>query len=333
MSAPHADPIIAGYMARLKEALSALPAGRRDEIMAQIHEHITEARAALTEETDADVLDLLDRIGNPADIAEEARERLGLPHRGPGPLEIGALLLIGLSGLILPIPPVGWVVGVALVWLSPCWSARQKRRGAYLPLVIGLAVGLLAVLTGPLTHSHNIPLILAAAILLPVASAVYLVLRLGRRLRPIAWTGLALVTAIVLLGPMTMLLPTRTYAFVGSAGPPGRPEFSLAATHCGGFYGTTEYGLGMAGRVSTSVGVCFDGNQVRKTWGPDCYANYGPIARIDVTPCTVEARGDGSLLITSQSTATSNLGGPFQFRSVGIGWVVTPDEVVHQPPG
>lgn len=120
MSAPHADPIIAGYMARLKEALSTLPAGGRDEIMAEIQEHITQARAGLSEETDVDVLDLLDRIGNPADIAEEAQERLGVPERGPealersggpergpGPLEIGALLVTGLSGLILPLPPVG----------------------------------------------------------------------------------------------------------------------------------------------------------------------------------------------------------------------------------
>ncbi len=309
-----------------------LPTGRRDEITADIREHITEARAGLAEETDADVLDLLDRVGHPADIAKEARERLGVPERGPGPLELGALLLIGLSGLIFPIPPVGWVVGVALVWRSPCWSAREKRRGAYLPLVTGLAVGLLAVLTGPLSHSANVTPILAAAVLLPLASAVYLALRLGRRLAPITWTGLALVAAIVLLGPVTMLLPTRTYAFVGSAGPPGRPEFSLAATHCGGFYGTTEYGLGMAGRVSTSVGVCFDGTQVRKTWGPDCYANYGPIARIDVMPCTVEPLGNGSLLVTSQSRATSNIAS-VPFRSVGIGWVITPDGLVHQPPG
>lgn len=345
MSAPHADPIIAGYMARLKEALSTLPAGGRDEIMAEIQEHITQARAGLSEETDVDVLDLLDRVGNPADIAEEAQERLGVPERGPealersggpergpGPLEIGALLVTGLSGLILPLPPVGWVVGVALVWLSPCWSGREKRLGAYLPLVAGLAVGLLAILTGPLTHSANVMPILTAAIILPLASAVYLALRLGRRLRPIAWTGLALVSAIVLLGPVTMLLPTRTYAFVGSEGPPGRPETSLAATHCGGFYGTTEYGLGMDGRVLTSVGVCFDGTHVRKTWGPDCYANYGPIARIDVMPCTVETLGNGSLLITSQSRATSNIAS-FPFQSVGIGWVITPDGVVHQPPG
>lgn len=201
MSAPHADQIIAGYLARLKDALSALPTRRRDEIMAEIEDHITEARAGLAGETDADLLGILARLGHPADIAEEARARFGLPDRGPGPLEIAALLLIGLSGVVFPIPPAGWVTGVVLVWLSPCWTLHEKRRGAYLPLVIGLAVSLLAVLTGPLTRSGNFPLILAATTLLPLVSAVYLALHLGRRLRPIAWMGLALVAAIVMLAP------------------------------------------------------------------------------------------------------------------------------------
>ena len=127
MSAPHADQIIAGYLARLKEALSALPARRRDEIMAEIEDHITQARAGVAGETDADLLGILDRVGHPADIAEEARARLGLPERGPGPLEIAALLLIGLSGVVFPIPPAGWVTGVVLVWLSPCWTSHEKH--------------------------------------------------------------------------------------------------------------------------------------------------------------------------------------------------------------
>jgi hypothetical protein len=169
MTAPHADNLIAGYVGQLQEALSELPPARREEIVAEIQQHIAEARAALPAETDTDVLDILDRVGHPADIADEARLRLGAPEsvrrtsetgedaevrgrlfrRGPGPLEIAALLLVGFSGLVYPIPPVGWVLGVALVWLLPCWSPRDKRLGAYLPLVAALAVGVVAALIGP----------------------------------------------------------------------------------------------------------------------------------------------------------------------------------------
>lgn len=332
MTAPHADHIIAGYLARLKEALAALPRRRRDEIVAEIEEHISEARAGLAQETDTDVLDILDRVGHPSDIAEEARARFGVPKRDPGPLELAALLLIGLSGFIFPVLPVGWVLGVGLVWLSQCWTPREKRLGAYIPLVAALAVTVATALVGPFVHSAHTPIFLAA-VLLPLASALYLMIRLGRRLPTLAWVGVALVAAIVIVSPVILLLPVHTYGFVGSTSPPGRPEYSLAATHCGGFYGTTRYGLGIAGTAQASVGVCFDGSQVRKTWGPDCYANSGALARIEVVkPCTVESLGNGSLRVNLQSTATANTT-PLAWQSFGVGWVITPDGVVHQPPG
>ena len=69
------------------------------------------ARAASHDETDADVLNILDRIGEPADITSEARERLGVQARQPariGLLEIGALVLT----------PIFWPVGVIVLWTS-----------------------------------------------------------------------------------------------------------------------------------------------------------------------------------------------------------------------
>ncbi|MBJ7601482.1 MAG: hypothetical protein DLM67_08820 [Candidatus Nephthysia bennettiae] len=330
MTAPHAAQIISGYMARLQDALSTLPRGRRDEILAEIEEHIASARAELRMDTDADVLEILDRVGDPAEIAEEARHRFGVPERGPGPLEIAALLLIGFSGLIYPIPPVGWVLGVLLLWFSPCWTQREKRLGAYLPLVTALAAGLLASLIGPFIHDAIVPM-LVAAIFVPMTSAAYLALRLGRRLPPLAWAGLALVATFLILSPLLVILPTRTYAFLGPDGPPMGTSHGLPATHCGGFYGTTEYGFGIAGRAETSLGLCIESGRVRRTWGPDCYANAGPVARIEVTPCTIETLDDGSLMIVSQSKATATTSASMQ--SYGTRWVVTPDGTVHGPPG
>ncbi len=46
-----------------------------------------------------------------------------------GPVEIIALLLIGVGGVILTLPPIGWVLGVGLVWYSKAWSPREKSRG------------------------------------------------------------------------------------------------------------------------------------------------------------------------------------------------------------
>jgi hypothetical protein len=331
MRAPHADHIIAGYVGRLREALSGLPSARREEMVEEIREHIAEARGALRQETDNDVLDILQRLGHPADIAAEARAGLGILERGPGPLEIAALLLVGFSGLVFPLPPVGWVLGVVLVWLSPCWTAREKRYGAYLPLVVALVVDVSALLVGPLVHLVIVP-VFGASILLPLASAGVLAYRLGRRLPAMTWLAIALVGVVLVLSPLLVMLPPRSYAFVGSEGPPGDSRTNLATTHCGGLYGTTEYGFGVAGRVQTSVGVCFDGSTVRKTWGPDCYANASLLASISVKPCTTEKLGNGGLRLSMESSVTSRTSS-WGWSSIGTGWVIDPDGTVYGPPG
>ena len=108
MTAPHATDIISGYLARLDCEAADLPLRERRELIAGIREHIAEARAAMPEETDADVLNFLDRLGDPAELASDERDRLGLRVQSraqAGMLEIGALLLT----------PRFWPVGVILL--------------------------------------------------------------------------------------------------------------------------------------------------------------------------------------------------------------------------
>lgn len=136
MTAPHADQLIDGYLARIRAAAGDLPAGARNELLDDMRSHITEARAREPEATDATILNILDRLGEPAVVVAEARDRLGIrpsaPYR-PGLLEIAAVILVALF----------WPVGVILVWISPAWSARDKLVGALVPLLgyIALFVG------------------------------------------------------------------------------------------------------------------------------------------------------------------------------------------------
>ncbi|HZU11604.1 MAG TPA: hypothetical protein VFB58_02100 [Chloroflexota bacterium] len=126
MTAPHASQIINGYLARLSDETKDLPSRERGELIDGVREHITEARAVTPEETDADLLNLLDRLGDPADLAEEERQRLGMatPRQVKlGVLEIGALVLT----------PLVWPVGVILLWASDAWSIRDKLIGTLLP--------------------------------------------------------------------------------------------------------------------------------------------------------------------------------------------------------
>jgi hypothetical protein len=126
MSAPHADSLIEGYLARLDATAGDLPKNARQELIDDMRAHIVEARRREPEETDASVLNILDRLGEPAGVVADARERLGIQPPPPyrlGLLEVAAVILV----------PFVWPVGVILLWMSPAWHWRDKLIGTLIP--------------------------------------------------------------------------------------------------------------------------------------------------------------------------------------------------------
>jgi len=88
MTATHADSLIEGYLARLRAAAADLTPGVRDELAGDVRAHIAEARSREAEETDATILNILDRLGEPDELAAEARQVSRPPcpaHTGQGP--------------------------------------------------------------------------------------------------------------------------------------------------------------------------------------------------------------------------------------------------------
>ena len=182
-----ADALILRYLQDLEAELRDLPANRRQELLDEVGEHIAAARAALAPETEAGVRTMLERLGDPADIAAEARERFGVqrpPARPATPwLEVIAVVL-------LVIPFAGWVVGVVLVWISRLWTTRDKLIGtlggmswllAGVGVVMTSAGGSRAVGSAPLGPSETnlVGVVLVVApFVLPIAAAIYLGFRL-----------------------------------------------------------------------------------------------------------------------------------------------------------
>src|SRR5581483_2173090 len=132
VSAPHGDRIVAGYLAQLELELGGLPGARRQEILDEIREHIEEARGRIPNESDSDVLNVLDRLGEPAEVASAARPDsaaslpMSVAHGSiwtSGWLDIAAAVLT----------PVVWPVGVILLWMSSAWSVRDKLIGTLVP--------------------------------------------------------------------------------------------------------------------------------------------------------------------------------------------------------
>ncbi|MFD1543366.1 HAAS signaling domain-containing protein [Nonomuraea guangzhouensis] len=67
------DRLVEDYLAEVARATASLPAGRRDDLIADLREHIAVARSGLHPPTAAGIHTILDRLGEPAAIAEEAR--------------------------------------------------------------------------------------------------------------------------------------------------------------------------------------------------------------------------------------------------------------------
>jgi hypothetical protein len=136
------DKLVERYLKHLEVELDDVPRDRRREIVDEIAGHIAEARAGLEHETEADVRNILDGLGDPAEIAAEAGERFDVrplaPYK-PGWMEIGALVMLLVGGLVIPF--AGWLVGVVLLWLSNAWNVRDKIIGTiFVPGGLGLSL-------------------------------------------------------------------------------------------------------------------------------------------------------------------------------------------------
>ena len=143
-SAGEADKLVRRYLTQLDAALQGVEASRRQEILAEVHEHIEEERTELDPDDTAGVRALLSRVGEPAAIAAEA----DAPPLGSGRWDAWApwLIIFGpiASGL-------GWIAGMLILWPSPTWSQRDKVIATVVPLagLLALFFGLVAALGGP----------------------------------------------------------------------------------------------------------------------------------------------------------------------------------------
>lgn len=121
---------VGAYLRDLDRALRGLPAARRDELVADIEDHISAALAEHPEPTDDDVRRVLDRLGDPRDIAREA----GGPD---APATTTWFEVTALAALLLPL--VGWLVGLPLIWASRAWRTGDKLVASL--LAVGLVIG------------------------------------------------------------------------------------------------------------------------------------------------------------------------------------------------
>jgi hypothetical protein len=176
-------PVISGYLARLAAAAAGLPDWRRDELVAEIRGHLSDALATAADGDDAAMLAAVDRLGDPAEIvaAETGEVRAGEVRPGevrpgevrPGGSEApdgapvqpawqpapgaaptsglgaswGAVELVAVIGLAIGLLTggVGLLVGLICTWISDRWTTREKVVATVVTsmLFVPLVLGLL----------------------------------------------------------------------------------------------------------------------------------------------------------------------------------------------
>lgn len=152
------DALREDYLARLDDAMRALPHGVASDIRGGIAEELEGLDVEATAEKIA-------QLGDPAEIAREAQREVpegpaivmtvpsetAATRREPATATRGfaitAALTLSFGGFVLPV--LGWIVGVALVTSSPLWKRWEKLVAIAVPFVVtGLSLLISWVVTG-----------------------------------------------------------------------------------------------------------------------------------------------------------------------------------------
>jgi len=125
------EAIVDAYLRQLDVALGQVSPRRREELLDEVRDHISQARNELADESASAVLELLDKLGRPEEIAAAAiaeSDQRAIPAR---PVRSGGLDRITVALLLFGgfVFLVGWFVGVALLWTrTPGESATRRSE-------------------------------------------------------------------------------------------------------------------------------------------------------------------------------------------------------------
>lgn len=161
------------YLRRLQRLMSDLPDERCAEIVGEVEEHISQRLSEIPDPGDADVRNVLERLGDAEDIAADARERFGLV--APTPAEVAdrqasittfdrvvrasLFVLAGLATLLALAASLGIAEQIALLVIAGLlvWGAaqvgRRHRSGSGKGTNVTIVIVVVALVVVPLAFS------------------------------------------------------------------------------------------------------------------------------------------------------------------------------------
>lgn len=147
---------VRGYLNELKSALAGVP----EDVARDILDGVAEELAGLDS---AAAATRIEEVGDPAFIAAEARAESApnaeeVVHAGASPggdprwYTVLASLLVAFGGAVVPL--LGWVFGIAMVWMSKTWRTWEKWVATASFPVIAAVVALLGFIGSGFTAWH-----------------------------------------------------------------------------------------------------------------------------------------------------------------------------------
>ena len=127
----NADPLVEDYLRHLEAAASGLPAYRREELLAEIREHLAEAMRQVPAGDEAAVRSVLERLGSPEEIVAAAADPMPdgqfIPYPVPAPApETNGLAIASLLFGIFWLGGIGSLAALVLGYRA----RREIRRSA-----------------------------------------------------------------------------------------------------------------------------------------------------------------------------------------------------------
>jgi hypothetical protein len=157
------SPEVETFLDQLGAALADVPSSAARDVHQGIAEELTSLPPLEAHER-------IQQLGDPSAIAAQVRAEVGSTRFGAGlrsrAYVISASLAVAVGGLILPL--VGWLVGYALVCLSPAWRRWEKAVTLSLPLGVALLVAIYITVSG--IGSRTLPSELSGLPMLPISS-------------------------------------------------------------------------------------------------------------------------------------------------------------------
>ena len=179
-------PLTVAYLDAVAREAADLTPERRNELLADLTEHIAVAFAEQPPRDEAEVKAVLDRLGDPRTIVATAREGETIAPPVSKWNSLAPLILLPVAGLLgcvnLVLGGIAMIAGFVLLWAAPHWSRRDKIIGtaASLPVPIALVgMAFTSAATGP--FDPGVLAFVELGVVVPAAVSVYL-FRAGRRM-------------------------------------------------------------------------------------------------------------------------------------------------------